>query len=63
MPINGKILESTASGAREVTEFMFDDIRYMSKIAYQHSDTETTNDSFVIQVTDGIHSADKKVRS
>jgi len=59
--VNGKILESTSVGAREVTEFNFNDIRLMSKISYKHSGTETTNDSLVLQVTDGKHTATKKV--
>jgi len=50
-------------GAREVTEFNFNDIRLMSKISYKHSGTETTNDSLVLQVTDGKHTATKKVNN
>lgn len=55
--MNGRIYESSASSAKLASEFSLDDIRYMSKIAYEHSGTETTNDSFVIQVSDGEHTS------
>lgn len=60
-PVNGQLLQSTASRAIEVEEFSFDDIRFMSKIAYIHDNTETTNDSITLEVSDGQHTATKEV--
>lgn len=59
--MNGRIYESSAAGAVAATEFTLDDIRYQSKIAYRHSGSETTNDSFIIQASDGIHTDEKTV--
>lgn len=60
-PVHGQLLQSTANGAVDVEQFSFDDIRFMSEIAYLHSDTETTNDSLKLEVSDGQHTAVKEV--
>ncbi|XP_071379709.1 FRAS1-related extracellular matrix protein 2b [Centroberyx affinis] len=60
-PKHGFILNQLTSGTVPVTNFTLDQIREASSIVYEHDDSETTEDSFDIVLTDGKFSVEKTV--
>lgn len=60
-PKHGFILNQLTTGTIPVSNFTLDQIREASSIVYEHDDSETTEDSFDIILTDGKFSAEKTV--
>lgn len=60
-PKHGFILNQLTTGTVPVTNFTLDQIREASSIVYEHDDSETTEDSFDIVLTDGKFSVEKTV--
>ncbi|XP_043995934.1 FRAS1-related extracellular matrix protein 2-like [Gambusia affinis] len=58
-PKHGAILNQLSTGSVLVSNFTLEEIREASSIIYEHDDSETTEDSFDIIVTDGKYSAQK----
>uniref|UniRef100_A0A8C8E4B8 FRAS1 related extracellular matrix 2b n=1 Tax=Oryzias sinensis TaxID=183150 RepID=A0A8C8E4B8_9TELE len=60
-PKHGFILSQFTTGTLSVSNFTLDQIREASTIVYEHDDSETTEDSFDIVLTDGKFSVEKTV--
>uniref|UniRef100_A0A3Q3M119 FRAS1 related extracellular matrix 2b n=1 Tax=Mastacembelus armatus TaxID=205130 RepID=A0A3Q3M119_9TELE len=60
-PKHGFILNQLTTGTISVSNFTLDQIREASSIVYEHDDSETTEDSFNIVLTDGKFSVEKTV--
>ncbi|XP_072315190.1 FRAS1-related extracellular matrix protein 2-like [Eucyclogobius newberryi] len=60
-PKHGFILNQLTTGTVPVFNFTLDEIREASSIVYEHDDSETTEDSFDIILTDGKFSIEKTV--
>ncbi|XP_053728252.1 FRAS1-related extracellular matrix protein 2b isoform X1 [Synchiropus splendidus] len=60
-PRHGFILNQLTTGTIQVSNFTLDQIREASSIVYEHDDSETTEDSFDIVLTDGKFSVEKTV--
>ncbi|KAG7259841.1 hypothetical protein CRUP_029067 [Coryphaenoides rupestris] len=60
-PKHGYILNQLISGTVAVTNFTLDQIREASGIVYEHDNSETTEDSFDVVLTDGKFSVEKTV--
>ncbi|CAK6968919.1 FRAS1-related extracellular matrix protein 2b [Scomber scombrus] len=60
-PKHGFILNQLTTGTVPVSNFTLDQIREASSIVYEHDDSETTEDSFDIVLTDGKFSVEKTV--
>ncbi|XP_067348338.1 FRAS1-related extracellular matrix protein 2a isoform X1 [Channa argus] len=58
-PKHGAILNQLSSGSILVTNFTLEQIREASSIIYEHDDSETTEDSFDVTLTDGKYSVEK----
>lgn len=58
-PKHGAILNQLSTGFVLVTNFSLEQIREASSIIYEHDDSETTEDSFDITLTDGKYSVQK----
>lgn len=61
LPTHGHIMNQLINGTVLVESFTLDQIIESSSIIYEHDDSETRADSFVIQLTDGKHSVEKTV--
>ncbi|XP_013782373.1 extracellular matrix protein 3-like, partial [Limulus polyphemus] len=60
-PKHGKIVIQLATGDKEIDDFTLDQISKGSNIMYEHDDSETKEDEFELEITDGIHNASKKI--
>uniref|UniRef100_A0A8C6QSG7 FRAS1-related extracellular matrix protein 2 n=2 Tax=Nannospalax galili TaxID=1026970 RepID=A0A8C6QSG7_NANGA len=60
-PDHGHIMNQLINGTVLVESFTLDQIIESSSIIYEHDDSETQEDSFVIKLTDGKHSVEKTV--
>ncbi|XP_026184383.1 FRAS1-related extracellular matrix protein 2a isoform X2 [Mastacembelus armatus] len=60
-PKHGAILNQLSTGSVLVTNFTLEQIREVSSIIYEHDDSETTEDSFDVILTDGKYSVQKTV--
>ncbi|XP_029373146.1 FRAS1-related extracellular matrix protein 2b isoform X3 [Echeneis naucrates] len=60
-PKHGFILNQLTTGTVPVFNFTLDQIKEASSIVYEHDDSETTEDSFDIVLTDGKSSVEKTV--
>ncbi|XP_035998935.1 FRAS1-related extracellular matrix protein 2a [Fundulus heteroclitus] len=58
-PKHGAILNQLSTGSVLVSNFTLDQIREASAIIYEHDDSETTEDSFDVILTDGTYSVQK----
>lgn len=58
-PKHGAILNQLSTGSVLVTNFTLEQIKEASSIIYEHDDSETTEDSFDVIVTDGKFSVQK----
>lgn len=60
-PKHGAILNQLPTGSVSVSNFTLEQIREASSIIYEHDDSETTEDSFTVTLTDGKFSVQKTV--
>lgn len=60
-PKHGFILNQLTTGTVPVTNFTLDQIREASSIVYEHDDSETSEDSFDIVLTDGKYATERTV--
>uniref|UniRef100_A0A2K5NFU3 FRAS1 related extracellular matrix 2 n=1 Tax=Cercocebus atys TaxID=9531 RepID=A0A2K5NFU3_CERAT len=60
-PTHGHIMNQLINGTVLVESFTLDQIIESSSIIYEHDDSETQEDSFMIKLTDGKHSVEKMV--
>ncbi|XP_077574702.1 FRAS1-related extracellular matrix protein 3 [Stigmatopora nigra] len=60
-PKHGAVLQRLGAGAVLAEKFDLERIREASDIVYEHDDSETVEDSFVIRLSDGKNSVEKKV--
>lgn len=60
-PTHGRIVNQLINSTVLVKSFTLDQILESSSIIYEHDDSETQEDSFVIKLTDGKHSVEKMI--
>ncbi|KAI5930317.1 FRAS1-related extracellular matrix protein 2 [Manis javanica] len=60
-PAHGHIMNQLINGTVLVESFALDQIIESSSIIYEHDDSESQEDSFVIKLTDGKHSVERTV--
>ncbi|XP_023241151.1 extracellular matrix protein 3-like [Centruroides sculpturatus] len=59
-PKHGRIVSHTTRDTKEITSFTLDQIRQSSSILYQHDNSESIEDEFELELTDGLHNTSKK---
>lgn len=60
-PKHGAIVQLLSTGTIPVVTFDLEQIKEASNIVYEHDDSETKEDSFVIRLSDGKHIVEKTV--
>ncbi|KAM6946095.1 FRAS1-related extracellular matrix protein 2b [Aplochiton taeniatus] len=60
-PEHGSILNQITTGTAPVANFTLEHIREASSVVYEHDDSETTQDSFDVALTDGKFTVEKTV--
>ncbi|XP_058132901.1 LOW QUALITY PROTEIN: FRAS1-related extracellular matrix protein 2 [Dasypus novemcinctus] len=61
LPAHGHLLHQTVNGTAVVESFALDQIVESSSVIYEHDDSETQEDSFVVRLSDGKHSVEGTV--
>lgn len=60
-PQYGRIISRLPASTADISVFPIDDIRKGSSIVYEHDSSETTQDSFTLNVTDGFHNITRRI--